>query len=163
MEDSLIMKAINRLEIKLDRLYSDNQQASSTTASTTTTTSRTTTTTEETKMSTIPIERTTDVRFLDDDVFENEFFAPVNSTIALQPQSIIAYCSIVEPTIFGGEYSNILRIVSIPKERSDYVIQEFKNKNFLQLLNTEISEIEINFRTHGKEKSKKQTCSSSTT
>ena len=66
----------------------------------------------------------------------------------LQPQYIIAYCSIVEPTIFGGEYSNILRIVSIPKERSDYVIQEFKNKNFLQLLNTEISEIEINFRTH---------------
>ena len=66
----------------------------------------------------------------------------------LQPQYIIAYCNIVEPTIFGGEYSNILRIVSIPKERSDYVIQEFKNKNFLQLLNTEISEIEINFRTH---------------
>ena len=66
----------------------------------------------------------------------------------LQPEYIIAYCNIVQPTIFGGEYSNILRIVSIPKERSDYVIQEFKNKNFLPLLNTEISEIEINFRTH---------------
>ena len=66
----------------------------------------------------------------------------------LAPDYIIAYCNVVQPSIIGGEYSNILRIASIPTERSEYVIQEFKNKNFLPLLNTEISEIEINFRSH---------------
>lgn len=66
----------------------------------------------------------------------------------LQPDYIISYCNIVEPSIIGGEYANILRIIPIPKERSDYIIQEFKNKNFLPLLNTEVSEIEINFRSH---------------
>ena len=66
----------------------------------------------------------------------------------LKPDYIIAYCNIVQPSIIGGNYANILRIIPILRDKSDYILQEFKNKNFLSLLNTEISEIEINFRTH---------------
>ena len=76
-----------------------------------------------------------------------KFEAPIDLTY-LQPDYVIGYCDIVQPSIIGGEYTNILRIIPIPPERSDYIIQEFKNKNFLPLLNTEISEIEINFRGH---------------
>ena len=66
----------------------------------------------------------------------------------LKPEYIIAYCNIVQPSIIGGNYANILRIIPILKDKSDYMLQEFKNKNFLPLLNTEVSEIEINFRSH---------------
>ena len=66
----------------------------------------------------------------------------------LAPDYIVAYANIVQPTIVGSEYRDILRIIPIPRERSNYVIQEFKNKNYLPLLNTEISVIEINFRNH---------------
>ena len=66
----------------------------------------------------------------------------------LKPDYIIAYCNIVQPSIIGGNYANILRIIPILKDKSDYMLQEFKNKNFLSLLNTEVSEIEINFRSH---------------
>ena len=66
----------------------------------------------------------------------------------LAPDYVVAYSNIVQPTIVGNEYRDILRIISIPRERTDYVIQEFKNKNYLPLLNTEISFIEINFRNH---------------
>ena len=66
----------------------------------------------------------------------------------LAPDYIVAYANIVQPTIVGSEYRDILRIIPIPRERSNYVIQEFKNKNDLPLLNTEISVIEINFRNH---------------
>ena len=40
-------------------------------------------------------------------------------------------------------------MIPIAKDNNDkYIIQEFKNKNFLPLLNSEISEIEINLRDH---------------
>ena len=66
-----------------------------------------------------------------------------------QPDYILSYCSIVQQTIVGGEYNNILRMVPIAKDNNDkYIIQEFKNKNFLPLLNSEISEIVVNLRDH---------------
>ena len=66
-----------------------------------------------------------------------------------QPDYLICYCNIVQPTVFGDEYRNILRTIPIPKENNDaYIIQEFKNKNYLPLSNTEMSEIEINLRSH---------------
>ena len=66
-----------------------------------------------------------------------------------QPDYMLAYCNIVQPTIIGGEYKNILRMIPISKDKDDkYLIHEFQSKNFLPLLNTEITEIEINLRSH---------------
>jgi hypothetical protein len=66
-----------------------------------------------------------------------------------RPDYFITYCNIVEATIIGGEYNNILRVIPISKNENDnYIIHEFKNKNYIPLLNTEISEIEINIRSH---------------
>ena len=74
-----------------------------------------------------------------------QFGGEINLTL-LQPHIIIAYSNIVKPTIFAGEYLNVLRVLSTPKDNS-FVIQEFKNKHFIELLNTQISEIEIYLRT----------------
>ena len=39
-------------------------------------------------------------------------------------------------------------MIPLSNNNDKYIIQEFKNKNFLPLLNSEISEIEINLRDH---------------
>ena len=67
---------------------------------------------------------------------------------ALQPHLMIAYCNIVKPTIFASENLNVLRVLPTPdsKDKKGVILQEFQNKHFVELSNTEISEIEINFR-----------------
>ena len=67
---------------------------------------------------------------------------------ALQPHLMIAYCNIVKPTIFASENLNVLRVLPTPedKDKKGFILQEFQNKHFLELSNTEISDIEINFR-----------------
>ena len=75
---------------------------------------------------------------------------PINVNY-FQPDYMIAYCSIVQPTIIGGAYKNILRMIPLLKDKKDqdkYVIHEVKNKTFLPLTNTEVNEIEINLRSH---------------
>ena len=77
-----------------------------------------------------------------------KFDRPMNINY-YQPDYMLAYCNIVQPTIIGGEYKNILRMIPISKDKDDkYLIHEFQSKNFLPLLNTEITEIEINLRSH---------------
>ena len=68
---------------------------------------------------------------------------------ALKPHLMIVYCNIVKPVIFGDDNLNILRVLSVPEgeEKTGVVLQEFQNKHFLELSNTEMTEIEINFRT----------------
>ena len=68
---------------------------------------------------------------------------------ALKPHLMIVYCNIVKPVIFGDNNLNILRVLSVPEgeEKTGVVLQEFQNKHFLELSNTEMTEIEINFRT----------------
>ena len=84
----------------------------------------------------------------DDQHFWFEFEQPININY-FQPEYIVVYTNIVKETIIGGSNANILRIVPIPKtETDDYIVQEFKNKNFIALSNTEVSEIEINLRGH---------------
>ena len=68
---------------------------------------------------------------------------------ALKPHLMIVYCSIVKPIIFGDDYLNVLRVLTVPEneEKTGAILQEFQNKHFLELSNTELTEIEINFRT----------------
>ena len=63
------------------------------------------------------------------------------------PEFIMAYSNIVESTIIGGEFKNILRIIP-PREKGSYVVNEFKIRNYMPIQNSEISEIEVNFRSH---------------
>ena len=65
---------------------------------------------------------------------------------ALQPNLMIAYCNIVKPTIFSSANLNVLRVLSTPEKKGGVILQEFQNKHFVELANTEISEIDINFR-----------------
>ena len=66
----------------------------------------------------------------------------------LRPDYIIAYTNIVSPTIMGGNYSKILRVIPIKTNDNEFVVTEFHHKEFLELQNTEINEIEIELRAH---------------
>jgi hypothetical protein len=66
----------------------------------------------------------------------------------LKPDYMIAYTNIVSSSIIGGIYSKILRIIPINKSEEDFVIKEFHHKEYIKLQNTEVSEIEIELRSH---------------
>ena len=67
----------------------------------------------------------------------------------LRPDYMIAYTNIVSPSIIGGLYSKILRVIPIKNSgEADYVVSEFHHKEYLELQNTEINEIEIELRAH---------------
>ena len=66
----------------------------------------------------------------------------------LRPDYMIAYSNIVSSSIIGGSYSKILRIIPIYKSEEDFVIKEFRHKEYIELQNTEINEIEIELRSH---------------
>jgi hypothetical protein len=66
----------------------------------------------------------------------------------LRPDYIISYANIVSPTIIGGLYSKILRVIPIKSSEMDYVVTEFHHKEYLELQNTEVNEIQIELRTH---------------
>ena len=83
--------------------------------------------------------------------FGNNFILEFKSSIdidLLAPNYMIAYSNIVSSTIIGGSFNKILRIIPIFKSDDDYVIKEFHHKEYIELQNTEITEIEIELRAH---------------
>lgn len=68
--------------------------------------------------------------------------------IYLQPNYIMMYSNLVKSTVVGGEYTQLLRISPIKDTNLDYVIMEFKHKEFYDLQNFEINTIEIELRAH---------------
>lgn len=66
----------------------------------------------------------------------------------LKPNYIMMYSNLVKSTVVGGEYTQLLRIAPIKDTDLDYVITEFKHKEFYDLQNFEISTIEIELRAH---------------
>jgi hypothetical protein len=72
---------------------------------------------------------------------------PVDLNV-LRPDYIMAYTNIVSSTIIGGEYSKILRIIPIHKSSDDFVLNEFHHKEYIELQNTEINEIDVELRSH---------------
>jgi hypothetical protein len=79
--------------------------------------------------------------------YEFLFQSDINVDV-LKPDYMIAYTNIVSSTIIGGSYNKILRIIPIYSSTDDYVIKEFHHKEYIELQNTEISEIEIALRSH---------------
>jgi len=64
------------------------------------------------------------------------------------PSYVMMYSNIVEPTIIGGNYSNILKIFPVITSEDEYVIHQFKHREFHSLLNNEVKNINLQFRTH---------------
>jgi hypothetical protein len=71
----------------------------------------------------------------------------MNLTI-LQPNYIMVYTNIVSKTIVGGAMSNILKLLPIHYTTDNYVMSEFKHKEYYELQNTEIDTVEIQLRAH---------------
>jgi hypothetical protein len=66
----------------------------------------------------------------------------------LDAKYICMYANFISPTIIAGEYHKLLRIVPIRESKTGFVITEFKHKDFYEIQNTQIKEIEIELRTH---------------
>lgn len=80
-------------------------------------------------------------------VYILSFGSPINLEV-LRPNYIIAYTNFIESSIIGGIYSKILRVIPITNTDKGFVITEFKHKEYLELQNTEISELEVVLRAH---------------
>ena len=83
---------------------------------------------------------------------ENGFFVirflnPIDIDL-LKPNYIIVYTNFISSTIIGGTYSKILRVLPIQESDKTYALSESHNKEFCELENTELSEIEIELRSH---------------
>jgi hypothetical protein len=79
--------------------------------------------------------------------YEIRMSNPINMEY-FAPSYIMLYSNIVAPTIIGGTYTNILKIFPIITSNDDYVIHQFKNPEYHTLLNNEIKNINLQFRTH---------------
>ena len=66
----------------------------------------------------------------------------------LKPNYIMVYSDIVKSTIIAGDFAKILKIVPLKSTDLNYVIQEFKTKEFTGLERTQIDVIEVNLRSH---------------
>jgi len=66
----------------------------------------------------------------------------------LKPNYIMMYSNLVKSTVVGGEYTQLLRIAPIKETDLEYVIMEFKHKEFYDLQNFELNTIEIELRAH---------------
>jgi hypothetical protein len=66
----------------------------------------------------------------------------------LKPNYIILYASFISPSIVGSKYSQILRVVPIKPKLQEYVLHEFKHKEYFELQNTELSELRLELRSH---------------
>lgn len=66
----------------------------------------------------------------------------------LKPNYIMVYSDIVKSTIIGGDFAKVLKIIPLKSTDLNYVIQEFRIKEFTELERTQIDVIEINLRSH---------------
>ena len=66
----------------------------------------------------------------------------------LKPNYIMVYSDIIKSTIIAGDFAKILKIIPLKNTDLNYVIQEFKTKEFTELERTQFDVIEINLRSH---------------
>jgi len=66
----------------------------------------------------------------------------------LNPNYIMIYSDIVKSTIIGGNFSKILKIIPLKQTNLNYVIQEFRTKELIELERTQLDVIEIHLRSH---------------
>jgi hypothetical protein len=72
---------------------------------------------------------------------------PLNLDL-LKPNYIMIYSNIVKSTAIAGNFAKILKIVPLKSTDLNYVIQEFRTKEFTEIETTQIDVIEIHLRSH---------------
>ena len=65
-----------------------------------------------------------------------------------RPNYFIVYSNIVQPSIIGGQYSPILKVVPILDSDEPYKLLDFKVREFYDISNSDINEIKVELRTH---------------
>jgi len=75
------------------------------------------------------------------------FNKPINVRY-FHPQYLMIYANFIGSTIISDTYQKILKIVSVDYLTTDHVIKEFKSKDYCDLQNTEIKDLEIEIRGH---------------
>lgn len=65
-----------------------------------------------------------------------------------KPSYIMLYTKCVAPTAISGQYMNILKIFPVDFSTKKYVIQEFKHREYLNLSNFNINEMDFQLRSH---------------
>lgn len=66
----------------------------------------------------------------------------------LQPNYIMIYSDIVKSTAIAGNFAKILKIVPLKNTDFNYVIQEFRTKEMVELEKSQLDVIEIQLRSH---------------
>lgn len=64
------------------------------------------------------------------------------------PKYIMIYTNFITPSIVGGKYLNLFKVIPVTDKKEEYVVKEFKHKEYYDLLYTDIPEIEIQLRSH---------------
>lgn len=85
------------------------------------------------------------------DLTTNKYTQKFYNTMDLKyfyPHYIMIYSNVISPTLVGGEYLKVLKIFPIKYTDSNYTIIEFDHKEFIELQNTEIRELEFELRGH---------------
>lgn len=65
-----------------------------------------------------------------------------------KPKYMMVYANFVSPSIVGGKYLNLLKVIPLTEQKTSMVLKEFKSKDFYEILYTDIKEIEIQLRSH---------------
>ncbi|MGL6007007.1 hypothetical protein, partial [Aeromonas sobria] len=65
-----------------------------------------------------------------------------------RPSYFMLYSKCVAPSAISGQYMNILKIFPVDFSSRKYVIQEFKHREYLNLSNFNINEMEFQLRSH---------------
>jgi hypothetical protein len=77
----------------------------------------------------------------------SEFLNPFNINY-FKPSYIMLYTDIIKPVVVSGIYMNVMKIFPTSSLNIPYVIQEFKNIDYLSLNNYDIKEISVQLRNH---------------
>jgi hypothetical protein len=87
------------------------------------------------------------IRPLPDNPKTFTFESPINVNY-FRPNYFIIYSNIVQPSIIGNIFSPILKIVPIVDAKEAFKLHDFKVREFYNIPNTEINEIQMEIRTH---------------
>lgn len=80
-----------------------------------------------------------------------DFTNPVNLN-ALLPNYIFIYCNIIQPTLTGGRYAPVLKMITIPSSENEFESILFENLEYIPIEFQDISEIKFELRTHSGQK-----------
>ena len=91
------------------------------------------------------VRETLSIKLEKDEVYD--FSLGINNEVLI-PLYIFLYVNIIKPVLAGSSYTKLLKVIPLRKYSSGYATEEFRNLEFCELANSEISEISFEMRTH---------------